>query len=214
MARKIVDWEAVEREYRAGIRSLRDIAGEFGITETAIRKRAKRDEWERDLAAKIAAKAEALVRKAEVRNEVRSEESFSELQTVKVSAQMLADRIINQRDDVKAALATVKRLWALVDLELDHPVEFERIGEMMRSEDEFGQDKINDLYQAALSLPQQVKNVKLLADALRVLIELERKILRINDDSSLEDFAKKFGEGMRMSAQEAYSRMCNDVSVT
>lgn len=50
MARKAVDWEAVEREYRAGIRSLRDIAGEVGVSEGAIRKRAKAEGWEREKA--------------------------------------------------------------------------------------------------------------------------------------------------------------------
>lgn len=180
--RLAVDWEAVEREYRAGIRSLRDIAGEFGCTETAIRKRAKRDEWERDLSAKVAAKAESLVRKNEVRKEVRTEAAISEREQITVSAQMLADKVLNQREDIKQARAIVQRLWAIVDAELNHPVEFADLGELMRAPDEFGQDKLNDMYRAAIGLPQQVKNVKLLADSLKVLIELERKVLRIKDD--------------------------------
>ena len=180
--RPAVDWESVEREYRAGIRSLRDIAGEFGCTETAIRKRAKRDEWERDLSAKVAAKAESLVRKNEVRKEVRTEAAISEREQINVSAQMLADKVLNQREDIKQARAIVQRLWAIVDAELNHPVEFADLGELMRAPDEFGQDKLNDMYRAAIGLPQQVKNVKLLADSLKVLIELERKVLRIKDD--------------------------------
>ena len=180
--RPAVDWESVEREYRAGIRSLRDIAGEFGCTETAIRKRAKRDEWERDLSAKVAAKAESLVRKNEVRKEVRTEAAISEREQINVSAQMLADKVLNQREDIKQARAIVQRLWAIVDAELNHPVEFADLGELMRAPDDFGQDKLNDMYRAAIGLPQQVKNVKLLADSLKVLIELERKVLRIKDD--------------------------------
>lgn len=62
MARSIVDWESVEREYRAGIRSLRDIGGEFGCTEGAIRKKAKEKDWSRDLSAKISAKAEVVLK--------------------------------------------------------------------------------------------------------------------------------------------------------
>ena len=50
MARKAVDWEAVEREYRAGIRSLKDIGAEFGVSDAGIVKRAKRDGWERERA--------------------------------------------------------------------------------------------------------------------------------------------------------------------
>ena len=43
------DWERIELDYRAGVKSLREIASEHGITEGAIRKRARRDGWERDL---------------------------------------------------------------------------------------------------------------------------------------------------------------------
>lgn len=60
------DWEAIETAYRAGVMSLREIAAQHGISEGAIRKRAKRDDWSRDLAAKVKERADDLVRKAEV----------------------------------------------------------------------------------------------------------------------------------------------------
>lgn len=40
-----VDWDAIERAYRAGGLSNRAIAAEHGITESAIRQRAKKDGW-------------------------------------------------------------------------------------------------------------------------------------------------------------------------
>ena len=43
------DWERIELDYRAGIKTLRQIADENGISHGAINKRAKRDGWERDL---------------------------------------------------------------------------------------------------------------------------------------------------------------------
>jgi|GEM_PF-3417819 len=60
-------WVQIEADYRAGVRSLRDIASEAGITEGAIRKRAKRDQWQRDLKARISARAEEKVRTQAVR---------------------------------------------------------------------------------------------------------------------------------------------------
>ena len=56
-----LDWEGIEREYRAGVLTLREIAGRFGTTHSSIHARAKKYGWDRDLAAKIRAKAEALV---------------------------------------------------------------------------------------------------------------------------------------------------------
>lgn len=66
------DWEAIETAYRAGVMSLREIASHHGISEGAIRKRAKRDDWSRDLNARIQQKADDLVRKQEVRKTVRT----------------------------------------------------------------------------------------------------------------------------------------------
>ena len=41
------DWERIELDYRAGVKTLRQIADEHGISHGAINKRAKRDGWER-----------------------------------------------------------------------------------------------------------------------------------------------------------------------
>jgi hypothetical protein len=46
--KKEPDWVAIEGEYRAGVHSLRAIAEKHGITEGAIRKRAKAKGWLRD----------------------------------------------------------------------------------------------------------------------------------------------------------------------
>jgi len=47
------DWEAIEREYRAGQLSLREIGRQRGISDTAIRKRAKAEGWTRALAERV-----------------------------------------------------------------------------------------------------------------------------------------------------------------
>lgn len=52
MSKPTIDWEAVERDYRAGILSVREIGAKCGCTHTAINKRAKRDGWERERAAR------------------------------------------------------------------------------------------------------------------------------------------------------------------
>ncbi len=39
--KKVIDWEKIELDYRAGIKSLRQIAGEHHIAESGIRRRAK-----------------------------------------------------------------------------------------------------------------------------------------------------------------------------
>ncbi|WP_145524501.1 terminase small subunit [Yersinia vastinensis] len=39
------DWEAIKREYSAGQLSIRALAEKYGVSDTAVRKRAKADEW-------------------------------------------------------------------------------------------------------------------------------------------------------------------------
>lgn len=51
-ARK-TDWEAIEREFRAGQLSIREIGRLYGLTDTAIRKKAKADGWDRDLTERV-----------------------------------------------------------------------------------------------------------------------------------------------------------------
>jgi hypothetical protein len=40
---KEIDWELIERDYRAGVLSVREVAASQGITHGAINKRAKRE---------------------------------------------------------------------------------------------------------------------------------------------------------------------------
>lgn len=63
------DWERIEADYRAGVLSLREIAAKNAITEGAIRKRAKKLSWSRNLTALIRAKADELVRSDAVRSD-------------------------------------------------------------------------------------------------------------------------------------------------
>ena len=177
-----VDWEAVEREYRVGIRSLRDIGAEFGVSEGAIRKKAKVESWDRDLSAKIASKAEALVRKAEVRSEVRNESSASEADMVLAGANLQAAAQLNQRKDVSRSRGIVQKLFAELEGQIDGLEDFAKLAELMAEPDDNGSDKLNELYKKVISFPSRVDSAKKLSDALRVLVELERKVLRIKDD--------------------------------
>lgn len=47
------DWEAIERDFRAGMLSLRETGRRHGVTEGAIRKKAKAEGWARPLAEKV-----------------------------------------------------------------------------------------------------------------------------------------------------------------
>lgn len=211
MARS-VDWDAIEPQWRAGIKTKLQMSEEFGVSRAAMDKHFAKLGIDRDLTEKIRAKAEALVTQAQVTREVTAESVATERDIVDANATMQADAVLGQRKDISRSRGVVKKLFAELETQLDCAEDFAKLGDLMASPDDNGTDKLNELYRKVMSLPSRVDSAKKLADALRVLIELERKVLRIKDDTGLEDAAKKFGDGVAMSAMEAYSRMCNDPS--
>ncbi len=173
--RKQVDWESVERDYSAGLLSLREIGDKHGVTEGAIRKRAKKEEWIRDLTAKIAKKSDDLVRKEMVRSEVRSEKIISEKEIIEVNAQAIVNIKLAHRGDIRKSKNIVNALFDELELTTDNRELFEQLGELLRQESESGHDKLNDIYKKCISMPQRIDGVKKLTDALKTMIGLERE---------------------------------------
>ena len=102
--KKTIDWELVERDYRAGIKTLRQIAEERGISHVAIQKRAKTYGWTRDLTEKIQAKAKEKVTKASVTKTVTKERLLTDSQTIEAYSDVVASVDMIQRDDVRMAV--------------------------------------------------------------------------------------------------------------
>ncbi len=183
---KKADWERIEIDYRAGVKSLREIAGEHGISEGAIRKRAKRDGWTRDLADKIQQRAEDLVRTQAVRTEVRSEQRATERQVIEANAEAVANVKMAHRSDISRARAIVNGL--LDELQemvgSDNATLLQELGDLLRSEDENGKDRLNDLYQQIISLPGRSKAMKDLTASLQSLVAMERTAYGMDKDEA------------------------------
>ena len=179
-AKATPDWEKIEADYRAGVLSVREMAAAAGVSHTAIQKRAKAQGWERDISAKVSAKADSLVAKRQVATEVATEKAISERQLIEASAQVIADVRMAHRGDIrKARDLTMLLLNELESTTLNNHL-FAELGEMLRCPDEKGQDKLNDLYHKVIGLPSRVGSIKQLADALKTLVTLEREAYGIS----------------------------------
>ena len=196
------DWEAIETAYRAGMMSLREIAAQHGISEGAIRKRAKRDDWSRDLAAKVKERADDLVRKAEVRKQVRTETALSERVLIEATAEVVAAVRLEHRGDIRRAREITNALFDELGAECADVDSLRKLGELMLSPDENGRDKLNEIYHSIISMPERVKAVKALSDAMKNLIGLERQAYDI-DGPEGDNSVKQLSELMDSLSQGA-----------
>ncbi|HGF1180359.1 TPA: hypothetical protein ACF6V9_002060 [Klebsiella pneumoniae] len=181
------DWEAIESAYRAGVLSVRELAGKYGISHQAISNRAKKDGWERDLKAKVQAKADALVAKREVARQVATESTISERQLIEATAEVIATVRMEHRGDIRRARELTNTLFDELAGECGDVAALEQLGELMRREDDKGMDKLNDLYHKIISLPSRVKSMKDLSDSLKTLIGLEREAYSIENKAETKE---------------------------
>lgn len=193
MAKPATDWERIEAQYRAGTASVREIAAEHGITEGAIRKRAKRDGWERDLSEKVRAKADALVRRELVRTEVRAE-TPTERQTVEVEASVQARIRIAHRADIGRTRALAMTLLSELEHQTQHQDLYDQLADLLIDDGEDDNEaakerarKLRDAYNRALSLSGRTETLKKLAETLRILIDKEREAFGIGADAEKDD---------------------------
>lgn len=182
-----IDWEAIDREYAAGMLSVREIARRYSCSEGAIRKRAKAEGWERDLTAKV----QKEVRRKLVREGVRSEASERE--------------IIEQASEtgvtiVKLHRKSIQKSQNIVDSLLEQLSEFaeerDEIEKAIIDETKGKNGKVDGLRRArmlkAVSLPAHSVVLRDLSMAQKNLIALERQAYNLNghspdDEDSLKE---------------------------
>ena len=170
-----LDWEGIEREYRAGVLTLREIAVRFGICHSSIIARAKKYCWDRDLAAKIRAKAEALVTQRSVYKTKTKTASIAENAIIDANASYIADIQLRERDSLKRQRALSELLLAEVEMLTISPEQLKALGEIM-SDPEAKRDAMADLYQKIISTPGRVDTFKKLVETTKTLIEMEWKV--------------------------------------
>lgn len=198
--KKAVDWASLEPHYRAGIRSLAEIGAEFGVTPAAILKHARKNEWSRDLTAKIQAKAEAKVNAAAVNAKVNEanavNRAVTEKATVEANAELIYQRRLSHRQDIRRSMNAFAVL--LGELEVTSNPEgqelIESLVDSMRPDSADDSDETKRKRQAlreklldrVLGLPERVDTLKKLVEVQDRLVQLERQAFGITDKTPLD----------------------------
>lgn len=190
-ARAAVDWGAMEPDWRAGIKSVLMLSKEYGVSRAAILKHWAKVKVERDLAARIKARADALVTRSTVTPPVTVGDTVTETAIVEANAQMQADRILAHRSYVVRMWEVFEALLAEVSEQTVNRELYEQLGELLRSEDPKGEDKLNDLYRKIIGTPSRVDECKKLAETGKIVIALDREAFGI------ESMADPLAEAIR-----------------
>jgi len=175
--KKPVDWQAIERDYRAGILSLREMAALHGISHVSIKKKADKQQWSRDLTKRIHARADEIVNAATtmVNSESASSALAKDNDKVDSNGQLVANVRLGHRKHISRLLNLSASMLTELEMQSVDPALLKEFGEMMRNPNEFGQDRLNDLYQKIISTPGRVDTTKKLAETMRLAIGLERE---------------------------------------
>lgn len=172
------DWNWAQAAYESGRFSVSQIAKDVGSTIGKVSSMAQRGGWVRDPNAKARIQEEA---NAIIAKQVGEERASIE----RITAQMQSKVLVAHRKDIHAARLLCQMLvseLAAVSLNLEI---FEDIGELLRSPDDRGRDRLNDAYHRVLKLPERSATLASLANTLKTLIMLERQAFSI--EGQLDD---------------------------
>ena len=172
------DWEAIERAYRAGILSVREIAAEHGVSHTAIQKRSKAYGWDRDLKAKIQAKADALVAKREVASSVAIPDAATEKALVEANANVVVEVRLSQRKDIRRSRTLVMKLLEELEAQTDNTDLLEQLEAAIAGGD--GSEGMLRVFQRVTSTSGRIDSAKKLAEAMKVLVTMECEAYNID----------------------------------
>jgi hypothetical protein len=181
MTRRIIDWEAIEKDWRAGIKSKKQISTEFGVSRAAMDKHFAKSGITRDLKAKIQAKAAALVTQSMVSSEVTPKAAATEIEIVEVNAQAIAWKQLSHRQDIKRGRVIMNKLFDELEAMCDHNEELQQLANII-AEGEQASEKQIEMFRKVIGYISRVGSVKQLVETMKNLIALEREAFGMNPD--------------------------------
>lgn len=206
-----IDWERIEAEYRADVLSLREIAALHpGVSHTSIARKAKAEGWQKDLKEKIHKKAEQIVTRRAVTEDVTASDTkraVTDKQVIEANAEAIANVRLTHRSDIRRYRVLGNQLLAELESQTEYRDLYLQLGDLLYKPDKNGFDKLNEIYHKVIGMPQRVDSMKKLAETLKTLITLEREAYGLTAQSSEDATAAQVGPAM--SPGEAYTRMLN-----
>jgi len=184
--RKDIKWDDIEREYRAGQLSNSEIARQFGCVEGAIRARAQKYNWKRDLVSAVNKRIQSDL----LRDDVRETNAQNEDQIIRDAAARGVEVVRQHRDGIRMGRNLVGRLMHELDFTTSHISELQ--DDIYEETKDDTAQKRQSFMLRAVSLPSRSSTIRDLTLALRHVINLERQAfnLKAEDGDDGDEQAK------------------------
>jgi hypothetical protein len=184
MTTKQPDWEVIERAYRAGALSIRTIAERHGVSDTAIRKKAKALNWTRDLSDQVRKEVRSKLVRGEVRNDQGANREL-DAEIIEEAAEEGATVVRTHRRDIRKATNLANLLMDDLLITIKRREEIEDAIADETADDESGFRRSSML--AAVALPSNAKTLFQLSSAMKNLQVLERTAFGLDDKEQSKD---------------------------
>lgn len=181
------DWQAIERDYRTGQFTLRELESKHGANNATISRRAAKEGWTQDLSVAIRQATNANLIAAIVQ-EKSSDAQQSAANTVLAAAEVNSQVILKHRNGLNRLTAIKSKLLEQIEQAAENMEDLAEVIEMVRNPDENGLDRANDALRKAMGRSALVDDLKKLADVDEKVRKGEREAFGLNDGP--EDDAK------------------------
>lgn len=182
------DWQAIERDYRTGKFTLKELEAKHGSGYAEISRRAKRDGWTQDLRSVVRqATSAALI--AETTKTLAQEAQTETTNSVLAAAEIGKDVILGHRSELREARSVALDLLAELRGSALLAEQQELLAQILAGEGATPQDEAQAraTVQRALGMGSRISSVKALAEAITKLHTAERVAFDLDDDKGKGD---------------------------
>lgn len=179
-ARKRVDWEAIERDYRTGQFSLRELEKKHGAGYAKISKRAKEAGWTKDLGDAVRqATSAALIAQVATDRATKGQQATGDV--VLAVAEINKQVILGHRTDIREVRNVAADLLNEIRAATQQPEQVQALFAAVTEElDPVSRRLISDQFNDFMRVHSRVGSIHKLADTLTKLQTLERKAFDID----------------------------------
>ena len=175
------DWEAVERDYRTGRFTLRELETKYEVNNSTISRRADKHGWTQDLSTAIKQATNAKLIQSIVAAECSTAQQNA-ADTVLAAAEVNKQVILGHRKGLQELTSVKRTLLDQIQQAAALLPDLAEVIEMVRKPDDNGIDRANDALRKAMSRSALVDDLKKLADVDEKVRKGEREAFDLDLD--------------------------------